>query len=146
MPEEIKDAEGDNIEETLCIVGAPKSEGVMSRNSEVLLEKNKSSRSLWELERINPFKGGVATISEKFRLKNVSTGLYLSIISPKVFSPTFTDFITINTFELVQTNENILNFDTNIKIFQSETSTFIGLVENTMTIETYFKKNKIQTP
>ena len=44
----------------------------------------------------------------------------------------------------MQTNENILNFDTNIKIFQSETSTFIGLVENTMTIETYFKKNKIQ--
>jgi Inositol 1,4,5-trisphosphate/ryanodine receptor/RyR and IP3R Homology associated/Ion transport protein len=139
LPEIIKEKEGDDDEEgNLCVVGNIKEDAPINRSTDVVLEKNKSSRSLWELERLNPFKGGVASVKENFRLKNIATGLYLHILCSEKLK-------NINAFHFIQESAgNNLLFDTNLKIKQDSTNTFIGLIENQSSIETHFKGASIE--
>ena len=43
-----------------------------------VLKGNKSSNSLWELQRIKTFVGGIARWNEKFRIKHLATGKFLA--------------------------------------------------------------------
>ena len=145
LPDIVENYEEGKEDDALCIVGQPKEEKKVNRSTDVYLEKDKSSRSLWEIERLNPFKGGVATINEEFRLKNIATGLYLHIESSKILGPDCRDITNINTFNFLQKNTGgILNFMVNLKIMQRKTDTFIGLVEKQDSIETYFKGTSIE--
>jgi len=43
------------------------------------LDRLQFSNSCWEIQRVNPLKGGNIILGEPYRLRHISTGKYLSV-------------------------------------------------------------------
>lgn len=128
-----------NEEKVKCLVLLPKlySEGdeTKVKKLDVLIEKNKSGRSLWELERPNPFIGGIAMSDEYFRIKHVGTGMYLEIsragnISLKPYPKSdFNVFRFISSSRSNSKTSSQINFNTQLLIQSKETGYYLGASE-----------------
>lgn len=77
--EKIEDAHGGQM---LCKLDkGPGEEKHVEVRTTLYLDAEKSSGNVWELERENVFEGGVGLETECFKIKNISTGYYLSVES-----------------------------------------------------------------
>ena len=148
LPEIEKEKEVEDDELTSCVVTAPKKPAEKEHDTkytDFILDKNKTSRGLWELERINPFQGGPSHLDEEYRLKNIATSMYLHIERTTKLSRTSTDIQLMNSFKFEQKeSRSLLLFNTNLTIRHPSKAIFLGIVEKENTIEKYFKGTKIE--
>ena len=110
----------------------PKKDVVEKQNNlQIFIEKEKTGRSLWELERIDPFRGGIAQYSESFRIKHVATGKYLEIDRNKKIRLKHDPNSQFNEFKFVPagiTGEQI-NFATQVEIRSVAVGCYLGVEE-----------------
>ena len=146
LPEIELGKEANEEELASCVVGGGgKDKEVAIKYTEVILDKQKTSRGLWELERINPFKGGPSHLDEQYRLKNIATGMYLHMEISKQLSKNSTEIQTSNIFEFLQKeSRSLLLFNTNLQVIQPTSGKYLGITENKSTIEKYFKGTRIE--
>ena len=68
-----------SVDESPIIVDEDFEEGSSKSETRIFVQKgNKTSNSLWELQRMKTFVGGIAKWSEKFRIKHLATGKFLA--------------------------------------------------------------------
>lgn len=123
----------ENVMEARCYL--PKKEKIEKiDNLQIFIEKEKSGRSLWELERTDPFKGGVVQYSERFRIRHVATGMYLEIgrnnnIRLKHDSNSkFNEFYFVPTGSVPE-NQNFVTFLTQLEIRSGSSACYLGVEE-----------------
>lgn len=135
LPPDLDLAEVYNDETAQCPLYLPKAEkgpGEVTKKLDVFIEKGKSGRSLWELERIDPFIGGVAMVDEFFRIKNVATGMYLEITRAGnivLKSDPKSNFNIFSFIEIEPSNSPQLNFNTSLRMKNKATGFYLGTAE-----------------
>ncbi|CAG9333740.1 unnamed protein product [Blepharisma stoltei] len=101
----------------VCQVGVKKEEADAQDYGrvEIFLEKNPSSRSIWELERVNPFHGGPTRSNELVRIRHASTGMYMFITQR---GGALLDQFTKSNFSLIpeDPDEKFLRFNQHLQI------------------------------
>ena len=118
-----------------CLVYLPKIDISLiekhSKKLEVFVEKEKSGRSLWELERTYPFIGGIAMAHEFFRIKHVGTGMYLEISRIGNVSLKSDPTSIFNVFHFIRTENSSpqIHFNTQLRIQSKATSFFLGTAD-----------------
>ncbi|CAG9330938.1 unnamed protein product [Blepharisma stoltei] len=107
-----------------------------------LEKKNKSSNSLWELQRVSSFVGGTAKWEEQFRIKHLATGFFLKE-SADCAELTSNAYAQGTLFRLIpdsETAETEIRFGTILSL-QTEKYKFIQ-VRDEMIEEQYLRKKK----
>ncbi|CAG9316900.1 unnamed protein product [Blepharisma stoltei] len=79
LPNETTEAQQEGNEEVYAVNYKIRSEATKEPKMKVYIENNKSSLSVWELERKNPFIGGLAEPVGEYRIKHVATGMFLYV-------------------------------------------------------------------
>ena len=120
-------------EKAQCSLFLPKFEKPeeKARKLKVFIEKDKTGRSLWELERINPFIGGIALAEEVFKIKHVGTGMYLEMDFEGKIELKSDPISEFNVFRFLPTSvqSHQLNFNTHLQIHNRKTELFLGSSE-----------------
>lgn len=87
-------------------------------SSKIIIEKEKTCLSVWELVRENPFLGGIAEKNSLFRIKHVATGLLLCANTSGNLYLTYERNLELSLFRIIQEpSEQIYQtFNTIVKI------------------------------
>lgn len=120
-----------NEEDAECMIYLPKhwkKKSVKVDHLKLFIESELSGRCLWELERINPFIGGIAMTDECFRIKHVGTGMYLEISRIGNISLKPEPMSDFNIFQFNLNNPEVaqLNFNSQLRIQSKFTLYFLG--------------------
>ena len=87
--------------------------GIVSNPTIFVQKANRSSNSLWELQRVRTFEGGIAMWTEKFRIKHLATGRFLGKLGNQLILTDRESNRVVQEFELfpqANTRENEIRF------------------------------------
>ena len=111
--------------------------------SKIIIEKEPTSLSVWELNRANPFIGGIAEKNEQYRIKHVATGLLLCINKTGGLYLTYERNLDASLFRITQepSEKTYHTFDTIVKI-EAVAMKKVLMAEGTESVDSMFFRSE----